>query len=340
MAAQNWKAWVIGIDLCESARNFARLLIDRHGIAAPVNIESLLSQYADLEVVDIPFDFDGIALDIGNSSRPKVVINGNIPEARRRFTAAHELGHVIIPWHRGVFLDDIALDDSQRFANLDAYMEMERQANAFASEILMPQAWLLETMAQTRFSDLHARVIDEAGVSPVAAAINIMRSLPPGHIYAVVDSSGLVLNAGRSEGTLASAPAWHEPLQAGAYDYAEDFASLKRAGRTYMWWKLPSSYDYPVESEGPPLDWRIVLDEMLADICSSPEQISAYKMKVNGVIGYVNSACKRGANYTEGGVRAAAIQRFTGRTEYANFSAHEKFHAFVAARVSYLFRVE
>jgi IrrE N-terminal-like domain len=59
------------------------------------------------------------------------------PLPRRRFTAAHELGHFVL--HRatmGRFRADT--DATLREANDDAVDRMEREANRFAAELLMP----------------------------------------------------------------------------------------------------------------------------------------------------------------------------------------------------------
>ena len=62
---------------------------------------------------------------------------------RRRFTAAHELGHYV--YHRELIGDGIyddaayrANDFSGRYRNPKIRMEHETQANRFASVVLMP----------------------------------------------------------------------------------------------------------------------------------------------------------------------------------------------------------
>lgn len=321
-----------GVDLCDSARNIAAILLARHGSTVPVDVIGIIKNYAELEIVPIPFQFDGIVLDIGCGARPRIIINARIPGARMRFTAAHELGHVIIPWHRGVFLDDESLDTSQRIANVDAYIEMERQANAFASELLMPKAWLAQLINEMEASDVHLSLIDQAQVSPQAAAINLIRALPPGHVYAVTDDSGMVLNAGRSDGTLAVAPEWQVQLPSNSYEYAERYRSFKRAGSTYHWWCLPTSVGEE-DSSASLADWRTILDEIVGDLVSDQDAAKKFKLKVNGVVGFVNSQCRRNRISSQGAIRAAVIQRFNDRAEYASFAKHSKFSDFVASRV-------
>ena len=64
-------------------------------------------------------------------------VNADDPIPRRRFTAAHELGHFIL--HRrtmGLFRADT--DATLREADEDVADQMEREANRFAVELLMP----------------------------------------------------------------------------------------------------------------------------------------------------------------------------------------------------------
>jgi Zn-dependent peptidase ImmA (M78 family) len=77
---------------------------------------------------------DGIATIAYNASHPPV---------RKRFTIAHELGHYEL--HRSgssLFLDKQVLLRSQHVSDNLATQKMEREANAFAAAILMPEKLL------------------------------------------------------------------------------------------------------------------------------------------------------------------------------------------------------
>jgi len=70
-------------------------------------------------------------------------INADEILPRRRFSAAHELGHAVL--HResmGSFLADEVIQDGE-----DGESQREREANAFAAELLMP-AEILEARAE------------------------------------------------------------------------------------------------------------------------------------------------------------------------------------------------
>jgi len=108
----------------------------------PINPENVVNNISDTSYpVKITFrnfsseQFLGRA--IGNDEKAEIVVNTNIPEARRvNFTSAHEIGHVcmhIMPQQKLNFSCGInEINDSYK----DPY---ERQANGFASALLMPR---------------------------------------------------------------------------------------------------------------------------------------------------------------------------------------------------------
>jgi len=71
----------------------------------------------------------------GGKSGYAIFVNGRHSEERRRFTIAHEIAHFVL--HKSLIGDGImedALFRADGFTN-----ELERQANAMASDILMPK---------------------------------------------------------------------------------------------------------------------------------------------------------------------------------------------------------
>lgn len=116
-----------------------KTLIERKGLNPPVNIEALTQQYADVILVPFPVDVDGVTVGLKQPGRrPRVYVNNSLPLTRRRFTLAHELGHVLLPRHVGSIVDELDRDTSSEEPR---YWEMEAEANRFAAEVLMPTAW-------------------------------------------------------------------------------------------------------------------------------------------------------------------------------------------------------
>lgn len=81
-------------------------------------------------------------------------VNAAHPWVRQRFTVAHELGHFMLHPGRPLILDHVRLNLRDNVSSLGTDRE-EREANAFAAELLMLRA---EVVAEVR------RVLDRGEV--------------------------------------------------------------------------------------------------------------------------------------------------------------------------------
>lgn len=96
-----------------------------------------------------------------------VVVNNAHPPTRRRFTIAHEIGHYQL--HRRKKADTPVFIDRTVFcrgapSSADAVAEraLEREANHYAAELLMPAAWLAEYLDKHPLhSSLYSREVKE-----------------------------------------------------------------------------------------------------------------------------------------------------------------------------------
>jgi Zn-dependent peptidase ImmA (M78 family) len=189
--------------------NLARRLVEKYSLRPPIDIDGLTRKYARVEVTGLPLDLDlpvdGVTFDLKASGKqPTIVLNKNRPLARRRFTLAHELGHVLIPWHIGLIVDEIDLTPDAKHT---PYWVLESEANRFASELLMPTDWMLEVIEKIESPpEALEKVVTSGGVSRNAAVIRLTDSMAAGYIYALLDSDGVVVSSGRSPGTLANKP--------------------------------------------------------------------------------------------------------------------------------------
>ena len=105
---------------------------------APVQIESILNALAIEMIEDDFIGLDGIAF-----KRPEyklIIVNRSLTPERKRFTIAHELGHIRMP-HRGGY--------QLCYPGKNALME--RSADRFAAELLMPEPLVKKLWA--RFQD-------------------------------------------------------------------------------------------------------------------------------------------------------------------------------------------
>lgn len=166
----------------ENIKKIANKVFEREGLKLPVDIIALLNKYANVECIDIPFS-DAICVDL--DKYPTIIYNEETQHTRLRFTLAHELGHIKIPWHTGIISchTEEELPEVQR-----EYEEMEKEANTFASELLIPRLWLNGIINEARDYGLE-RIIDlvceKAQVSKLAALYAISENLPDGYIVFV-----------------------------------------------------------------------------------------------------------------------------------------------------------
>src|SRR3546814_17385657 len=72
-------------------------------------------------------------------NRGVILVKAGTRDDRRRFTVAHELGHFLMPSHRGS-RQCTASDLRERRRNND-HRRQEAEANRFAAGLLMPRPW-------------------------------------------------------------------------------------------------------------------------------------------------------------------------------------------------------
>jgi hypothetical protein len=312
--------------------NLAQRVIARFGLSPTVDVTRAVEHYANLEYSALPFRVDGICLDLKRTGkRPTIIININQPPRRRRFTLAHELGHVLIPWHRGSLYDDFsAVDAGSQFDR----WEMESEANQFASELLMPSSWasaLLQSAGD--FGGAVSSMQDQADVSTIACAIRLISLSPPNHLFAYCDADGVVLNAGRSPGTVANSPGWNQELNP---DYlnrnSADRGEMLIGSSCLYWWRLADAL--ALSSTGDSPEWREMLNNILDDLGYSASDRHHVRQSINGVIGATNSRMRA---HSPPELLAALIQRFDSKIPeggiFSELPHHPKFRDFLVQRV-------
>lgn len=150
----------------------AQKVLKKYDLVPPYDIMKLVEKKATIAFHTFPFKADGITVDI-KSDKPKIYINNafGISPRRQRFTIAHELGHIFLPWHKGTIASDI---NEYSFSRHMMYREMEAEANRFASELLMPSNWINSVLDQNiPFKARVEKILQDAGVSLEAALIKI-----------------------------------------------------------------------------------------------------------------------------------------------------------------------
>lgn len=137
----------------------ANLVIRRKGLSPPVDVRSLAETYADVEEDFFPVAVDAVAIRRPfNHDRPLILINKRRANwhGRLRFTIAHEIGHVVIPFHpgfRACHVDASNVESQEDPSNAEArgiIALIEQGANLFASELLMPTEWVKSVISQEK----------------------------------------------------------------------------------------------------------------------------------------------------------------------------------------------
>lgn len=140
----------------EEARASARALVGKLGLKAPPVPVEKIAKASGARVEFSPFDEELSGMAFIRDGRPVIGVNSNHHPNRQRFTIAHELGHVLL--HRSKLGATVMIDKGRNFLPRDSVStegvdRFEMQANAFASELLMPE-WLIRQVLSGSSRDI------------------------------------------------------------------------------------------------------------------------------------------------------------------------------------------
>lgn len=105
-----------------------KALVSSDCMNLPVDVKKVAEKFG---LVVVEFDFVDSISGVLKKDRNVIGVNKKHSKVRQRFTIAHELGHFLLGHDIGKN-EDILDDDSEK------PMHKEREANIFASELLMP----------------------------------------------------------------------------------------------------------------------------------------------------------------------------------------------------------
>lgn len=288
----------------------------------------IANEYADLKYIPIPFEIDGVSANLKRPGiRPSIIVNNERPKKRQRFTLAHEIGHVLIPWHMGTIFD---ITDGTSSSGID-YWDMEAEANAFATELLMPSTWIRDLLSSNEnIAQLNEEIMNQAAVSAVAATLRLRSVLPPGYVFIVKNNDGVVTYSGRSEGTHASTASVGEYCDIeNDYIHAQNIFWFETDWEECTWIKMPDAMPLPSMEYRP---WRDVLEEILDNITDDIEKRNKLRNQLNGVLGYANGVVKQG-EFCEETLFSACMQRLASKTHLKELTDQPIFSEFLISKI-------
>ncbi len=144
----------------------------------PVDVKKIASLLgADCREAALPDETSGV-LEKKPEGHHKILVNKDHASVRRRFTIAHELGHLVLSQRNGIYIDKRIFFRNGR--SQQAIDPEEITANAFAAELLMPTPLIRRSFnryAVNGFfdagSDVVADLADEFKVSTTAMSIKL-----------------------------------------------------------------------------------------------------------------------------------------------------------------------
>ncbi|WP_409498692.1 ImmA/IrrE family metallo-endopeptidase [Pseudomonas fragi] len=297
----------------------AARLLKRKGLVPPYDLLDLANSCGEVQFKFFPFKADGITVGIGLQSRPKIYINSHCPETRQQFTLAHEIGHIIIPWHTGTVVSHLepGSDDQD-------YWQMEQEANRFAAELLMPTDWLKHVYAESdSVENFFRKVLLDTRASKEAVFYKIFKDLDAAIACARLDEvDGTIHQTQRTK--LAPHDGQGSNPKYIYQDTDHIFEEFYIDAKAFCAWTFIGKKI----TETDPRTWREILNVILADT-----HLQARLLSINSIM---SSAYDKNKHLTEADICGAVVRAFRSRDGMPGFKEHELFEQYIIKRVKEL----
>lgn len=334
-----------------AAQRLADAVVDGFGLTPPVDVESLVLNHAFVENFDfgVP-DLDAVLLGL-DADEKYVFLDPTKGAKRRRFTLAHELGHILLPWHlahdlmcnadgEGKTDDEAANSDPTGFASAIStkaleIRKQELEANAFAARVLVPQSFV-RSIEELSVPDMLER-LEAAAVSAEAGIRALAESLPVGFVFAMLDDNDCVERVWKSGPRRSGMPSPLGLVIGQPVD--KDLATLpvRDSGSSFhygrrIWWSC-ARMDFDLSPEdGKASD---ILAAMVEDHTADPASAYSMSQSISGIGGALVSEVDEASI-----ARMAALLaiRLVRRVELSSFVSDPRFDDYVSARARQLHR--
>ncbi len=130
--------------------------------------------YSDMSAFDYPDSVSGYTR-VNDNNEPEIVVNSNHVEGRRRFTMAHELGHILLHWgwpQKKLNKNEVSIlyrnENSEQIDNM-----VEQEANEFAAQLLLPLNIINEALPKpiSQYNDIEYKNL----VANVSKSFNVTK---------------------------------------------------------------------------------------------------------------------------------------------------------------------
>jgi Zn-dependent peptidase ImmA (M78 family) len=164
---------LMGLADCGSPEKLLGVILKHHpDWTAPVPVEELAAAVNIVELRELETDrFEGALLTDPDKNKGAILYKAGARKERRRFTIAHELGHFLMPSHKG---DEHCTAADLREMRLDEdHRRREAEANRFAAGLLMPRPWFSRDMERLGDAEVtHVQTLAERYCTSLEAASN------------------------------------------------------------------------------------------------------------------------------------------------------------------------
>jgi len=299
----------------------------------PININLIASSHSEIKHRDIPFNIDGVTYRRQDKSNI-IIINTNKPLTRRRFTLAHELGHVIIPWHTGIIVDTDCFDF---YTNENYYPELESEANEFASELLLPKEIIIPIInskidSKQNIGNICTDLSELANTSLLATIFKIFPQLYSNACFVVTDESKKVKFAAKNIQMYMKIPSRDQIFDINLYQNC-NISLIERNNLSYYFIQAKREKNI---RRSKTIDWRPFLQRIMDEQNFSKEDRYHYLQSINGVVGSFKSFyLKKDPLFNQ--AYHALHETFSGRPELMWLVKHEYFDKYLHAKLNDLF---
>lgn len=302
----------------------ADLLVHRHQLIPPVDVTVLIELYdCELQYCEWPNkDCDAVVTGLG-TGKPRIFVRDRMARVRRRFTLAHELGHVAIGWHLNTVMCDAVPDGVDDPAVLG--IDQEGEANRFASRLLVPMNFRQQITDGSPTVPQVLDALEGADVSAAAGLIAIAAHLSPGIVLRTPSLAWPVFSDRTGAGIkqLAWDHDWNSLQERAAESGIADHQS--QLVHWYSFWDPREP-----ERDEDPRDTKTLLADALDLVGLEGESFRKMRMSVAGVIG---------AAFSDSSVADAKLlmarlgQRFESDPKFSELNSTKEFRLYLHRKV-------